>query len=300
MNKVPRDIREKLQDSALIIDQNFKKSLKNQLFLKENDMAKAKKVNPLTQLTAFFKQNNAVPLTAVIIALVAVGGTSALVTNNRAEQARQSEIELPATLDSILSVDEIQAIALIDEPSLEVLSIELENEDEGLLYSVTYSDGSVRYYDASNGMLVTRNSNNYEVDESVPAGFVAGISINEARQIAQNQRPGKTVTKIELETEEGVVVYSVRFSDNGRVDINATNGNVLSVRSASENRDSDDDYDSSDSYDDRYDDSYDDSSDDSYEDEKDEKDEEDEKDEYESRSYEDDDSYEDSSDSIED
>ncbi len=270
MNKVPRDIREKLRDSAHDIDQHFKSSLKDQLFLKENHMAKANKVNPLTRLSAFFKQNNTVPLTAVIIALVAVGGTSALVTNNRAEQSRQAEIELPSDLAGFMTIDDIQAKALIDEPSLTIVSIELDNEDEGLLYKVSYSDGSVRYYDASTGVLVTRNRSDVEVDESVPSGFVAGVSINEARQIAQNERPGKTITKIELETEEGIVVYSVRFSDDGRVDVNAGNGDIMRVRSG----DSDDDISSSD------DDSSDDSSDD-------------EEDDHESSSDDDDDSSDD-------
>ncbi len=284
MNKIPRDIKKKLNDNSLLIDQNFKKSLKDQLFIKENHMAKANKVNPLTQLTGFFKQNNAIPLAAIIITMVTVGGASALVTNNRAEQSRQAEIELPASLESLLSVDDIQAQALLDEPGLTVVSIELENEDTGLIYKVTYNDGSVRFYNATTGALVTRTQG-VEVDESVPSGFVAGISISEARQIAQNQRPDKTITKIELETEGGVVVYSVRFSDNGRVDINATNGNVLRVRNSSEDSsNSDKSEDSSDSPD---------SPDDSYENEY--GDEEDEIDEYESRSGEDDDSSDDNS-----
>lgn len=226
MSRIPRDIKRKLRDDALKIDPNFKDALKNQLFIKEKIMAKPSSIQ---KVAAFFKQNNAVPLTAVFIAMVAVGSASALVTNNRAEQARQSEIELPSDLESILSVDAIQIQALADEPNLTVVSIELENEDEGLLYKVRYSDGSVRFYDSKTGAAVARNQN-AEVDESVPSDFVAGISINQARQVAQNQRPGKTITKIEIETENGVVVYSFRFSDNGRVDVNASNGSVLRVR----------------------------------------------------------------------
>ena len=74
------------------------------------------------------------------------------------------------------------------------------------------------------------DSTSVEKDESIPAGFVAGITVQQARDIAAGQRPGKTITKVQLETEEGKVVYSVRFSDNGRVDISATDGSVISVR----------------------------------------------------------------------
>ncbi len=42
--------------------------------------------------------------------------------------------------------------------------------------------------------------------------------------------PGKTVAKVELEHENTVLVYSVRFSDGSRVDVSATDGTIMSIR----------------------------------------------------------------------
>ena len=57
--------------------------------------------------------------------------------------------------------------------------------------------------------------------------------MQDARAKAQAERPGKTITKIELESEEGVIVYSVRFSDGGRVDVSAVDGTIKRVKDAS-------------------------------------------------------------------
>ncbi|QQG49655.1 MAG: PepSY domain-containing protein [Candidatus Berkelbacteria bacterium] len=67
-----------------------------------------------------------------------------------------------------------------------------------------------------------------ETDE-VPDKFIGDITIEQARTIAQNRRPGKTIEKIEQEVEEGVGVYSVRFTDSGRVDVNAVTGEIMRV-----------------------------------------------------------------------
>lgn len=235
MNRIPRDVRKKLQSSAAQIDPEFKAELKTQLFHKEDTMAK--KQSPVNNFVRFVRTT---PALAVLAAIVIVGTTSALVATNRANVARDQEIEVPANLDDLL-----RTIAEADSGGASITGIELEKEDEGLLYKVKFSDGSIRYYDAKTGDAVNPKSEND--DDEVPASsFSGGNSLAEARQIAAHERPGKTITKIELENEEGVVVYSVRFSDGGRVDVSAETGNVLRVRGASNSgsgssRSSDDD-----------------------------------------------------------
>lgn len=227
MNRIPRDVRKKLQSSAAQIDPDFKAALKSQLFHKEDTMAKKQ-----SSTRAFLRYVRTTPALAVLAAIVIVGTTSALVATNRANVARDQEIEVPANLDDLLPLDQLRDIALADSDGASITGIELEKEDEGLLYKVKFSDGSIRFYDAKTGESVTQKSE--DDDDDVPAGsFVGGISLAEARQIASDERPGKTITKIELENEEGVVVYSVRFSDGGRVDVSAETGNVLRVRGAS-------------------------------------------------------------------
>ena len=152
---------------------------------------------------------------------------------------------MPQNLDGVLAIEEMTVLAQNDAPVGATISkVEIENEHGVVLYKVKFSDGSYRLYDAKTGLPYVDTSAGVETDESVPAGFVAGITLQQARDTAAAQRPGKTITKIELETENGVVVYSVRFSDDGRVDVNATDGSVVRVRNAETDNSSDDSEDS--------------------------------------------------------
>ncbi|MCW1908399.1 MAG: PepSY domain-containing protein [Candidatus Saccharibacteria bacterium] len=171
----------------------------------------------------------------LVIALLFVGTASAVAWQAKKDVSlRQSVIEdnlqLPANLDDVLSVAQIREKAAADQPAgASIMQIELETEEGSVVYKVKFSDGSFRLYDARTGEHFVKNEV-AEVDGTVPAGFVAGISLQQARDIAVTQRPGQTVIKIELETEEGAVVYSVRFADGSRVDVNATNGTVVRVK----------------------------------------------------------------------
>lgn len=254
MNHLPKDITRKFSSESSHIDPAFKSKLKNNLFIGEQSMANQTKSNTFTDM---LKKVNLGPVFAVLIILVFVGTTSAAVTTSRLNQKREQETALPADLATSLSVDDIRAIALAEVPSGSITGIELEQEEGILVYKVKFSDGSSRLYNANTGELV--NKNEFETDETVPSGYVPGITLQEARTIAQNQRPGKTINKIELEVENSIVVYSVRFTDDGRVDINANDGSIVRVKNNSSSE-------SSDSSDDSKDDSIDSSSEDSNDD----------------------------------
>jgi Peptidase propeptide and YPEB domain len=117
------------------------------------------------------------------------------------------------------------------------------------------SDDSSSSSSSSNESFV----NGIKVENQVtpPAG---SITMDAARAIAQGQRPGSTINKVETENEHGAAVYSFRFSDGGRVDVRASDGEVTRVEGANSsgsgssntlsNDDSDDDSDDSDDDDD--------------------------------------------------
>lgn len=110
---------------------------------------------------------------------------------------------------------------------------ELEQESEGLVYSIKLSDGTVLVFDAKTGDKVQlRSPDGAEAgsDLPFPTGFKPAVTLVAAVQTAKSQRTGKAVAKVELEVENGIVVYSVRFSDDGRVDIDAITGSVLRIR----------------------------------------------------------------------
>jgi uncharacterized membrane protein YkoI len=60
-----------------------------------------------------------------------------------------------------------------------------------------------------------------------------GISSGQAETIAQAQFPNKSIVKVETEQEDGGVVFSFRFSDGSRVDVNDS-GRVVRVEAGSQ------------------------------------------------------------------
>lgn len=222
-----------LNDDKLVIDSKFKNKLKVKLFEREN-VIMAKMPIQLNTKQLF---NQRTFRFAGVAALLLFSTTAIYAANSRSQSMERQSIiedvvELPQNLDGLKTLDEMRTLAQRDAPEgASIIKVEVENEHGTVLYKVKFSDGSYRLYDAITGLSYVDSSSGLESDESVPAGFVAGITIQQARDIAASQRPGKVITKIELEVEEGKVVYSVRFSDNGRVDIDATNGDVVRVKS---------------------------------------------------------------------
>lgn len=236
-------IKKKLDDKSILIDKRFKKNLKNNLFKGENSFMANKNIQ--LNIKQLAKQKHFIY--SGFAALLIVAGTAAYALDNRSESlSRQSVIEdtveLPQNLDGVLAIEEMTVLAQNDAPIGTTISkLEIENEHGVVLYKVKFSDGSYRLYDAKTGLPYVDTSASIETDGSVPADFVAGITLQQARDTAAAQRPGKTITKIELETENGVVVYSVRFSDDGRVDVNAIDGSIVRVRNTTDNSSDDSD-----------------------------------------------------------
>lgn len=72
-------------------------------------------------------------------------------------------------------------------------------------------------------------------DNDAPAVAPAGsISLDQAKAIALGVFPGKTIKAIETEQEHGALVYSVRFTDESRVDVQASDGAVLRTEAETE------------------------------------------------------------------
>ncbi len=88
---------------------------------------------------------------------------------------------------------------------------------------------------------------------SAPTTTVAetteGTTLGEAVTIAEKQFPTKKVEKVEKETEEGVAVWSVRFTDGSRVDVSIATGEITRIKDKmnddSSDKEDDDDSDES-------------------------------------------------------
>jgi len=173
----------------------------------------------------------------VVGVLIVAGAVTYALLNNIRSTSNETNTEVPLQVSGVKSINEIRDIAGANlGEGITIISIELEEEDAGLVYKVKLSDGTILFYMATSGEAIIDPSNNNDDNElsgdedAIPADFVAAVSLAQARSIAENRRPGKVVRKIELEVEHGVVVYSVRFTDEGRVDVNATTGEVVRVK----------------------------------------------------------------------
>lgn len=171
------------------------------------------------------------------VVIVSFAVAYALLNNIRSGSDSSTNSEVPLQVSGVKSINEIRDIAGANlGEGISIVSIELEEEDAGLIYKVKLSDGTVLFYLATSGQAITDPSKDDDDkdeivgdDDAIPADFVAKVSLVQARSIAEAKRPGKTIKKIEMEVEEGVVVYSVRFTDSGRVDIDATTGEIVRV-----------------------------------------------------------------------
>ncbi len=145
---------------------------------------------------------------------------------------------LPTDLGETLTAAKLSELVLAEKPEAVIAAVELEQEDEGLLYKVVLNDGSVLFYDAKTGAKVTRTAANESLsdDDRLPASFVASISFADAVAKAKATYGDKPIKAVKLEMEDGKVVYSVRFRDGGRVDIDAASGDVTRQKSGDDDK----------------------------------------------------------------
>lgn len=68
--------------------------------------------------------------------------------------------------------------------------------------------------------------------EPADLGTLAKITVDEAQAAALAANPGTTVTKVELDNENGYLVYGVELSNGSDVKVDAGNGSVLHTETA--------------------------------------------------------------------
>lgn len=179
-----------------------------------------------------------VALVAIIV-IVFITGVGIYVfksdnSKNINREATETESNLVSPLpEDLLTVNKIKELATVEAPNIELTSVELENEDGVYVYKVKLANGTTLYFNAQTGEKVTHDDEEDEPEDgTIPTGFEAAISFDKAREIALTQKPNGVIRKIELEVEEGKVVYSVRFTDDARIDIDATSGAIVRSRPA--------------------------------------------------------------------
>ncbi|MEK7620769.1 MAG: PepSY domain-containing protein [Patescibacteria group bacterium] len=141
--------------------------------------------------------------------------------------------QIPDDVSSLKTIDEIKQQASTDIGENAIVGIELELEDGKLVYSIHLANGTTLFFDASTGekiALQEDNDDEIEDEQPLPQNFSLALGLDKAIEIARKERPGKVIVKVEIELEDGEIVYSIRFSDKGRVIVSADNGAVIEVR----------------------------------------------------------------------
>lgn len=150
--------------------------------------------------------------------------------NNAAQKAAVDMV--PESLSELTEISKIQDDALTDKPGVTVVHLELEQSGDTLVYKAELSDGTVTVYNARTGARLRTVTATEKTSEVLPANITTGIGFAKALEIARAEKPGSKAYKIELELEGGVLVYSVRFSDKARVDVNAQTGEIVRTKAA--------------------------------------------------------------------
>ena len=136
---------------------------------------------------------------------------------------------LPATLGDVLTPQALAPIVEKEVPGGQVASVELEQEAEETVFKVTLSDGKMLKVNARTGARVgdIAKVTKPESSDSVPLNHTGLITADKAKELALAQMPGKTIRKIQLDHEDGKLVFSVRFTDGSRVNIDAVSGAIV-------------------------------------------------------------------------
>lgn len=126
----------------------------------------------------------------------------------------------------------------------DVTEIELDREDGVLVWEVRIGTSEL-YIDANDGTVIQTKTDN----RTVTPAAQPKITLEKAVEIARGETQGD-ITKVELDTEDGVLVWEVRIGDS-EVQIDANDGSIVKVKA---DHDDDDDHGQSDHDDDDHDD----------------------------------------------
>ncbi len=179
----------------------------------------------------------AVESVIVVLVLAALGGVGYYVVGKQdtkssvtTESSTPLATTIPNDLGSVLALDKIEEIAKKDDSTLTTKGIELKTEDGVLVYVVHLSNGKQITYNATSGEQIAISDDDSKDDDSLPGNLTAKVSLSSAVEIAKKEHPGVAIKEIEVETEDGTLVYRVKFVDEGLVEVDANNGSIMEVK----------------------------------------------------------------------
>jgi uncharacterized membrane protein YkoI len=152
-------------------------------------------------------------------------------------------------LQRTISLERAQQIALADHDGAVVREAGLEFEGEALVYEITLSGGIEVVIDASSGAVLMVEQDDDErprrardgEGRSTPAAgaplLQPTISLEQAQRTALAANADAAVEEVELEFEDGRLVYEVELSNDVDVEIDAVTGEILETEHDDDDQD---------------------------------------------------------------
>ena len=167
--------------------------------------------------------------------------------------AGNAGVSLAAESKGLLTIEEAKAIA-VKSVGGKVTEIELDREKSGAIYEVEVQSAGIEYdldIDAKTGKVLRTDQDDRDGDDrddrndddDVIVTDAKTISEEAAIAIAMKQAKG-TVAKVELDNDDGRVVYEIEIKDGMYeydFDIDAVSGDVLKFEKDHDDDDNDDD-----------------------------------------------------------
>ena len=178
------------------------------------------------------------PFLIASVALLLIAAAAVVFVNDEIALGREGDSNDNVVVDEgqqlldgdAISVEEAIAAAQ-DEASGPVDDVEIERRGDQTIYDIEIGSTNV-VVDASNGSIVSVKQDDDDDDDdrreetNTPQDFDNLISVDDAIEAARAEASGN-VHDIELEDEDGLLVYSIEIGDY-EVEVDATTGEVLS------------------------------------------------------------------------
>lgn len=159
--------------------------------------------------------------------------------NMKVEQLKESEkndIEINlANKELAITEEAAKKIALDSVVNGIFVEIDLEDEDGIIVYEVEVKSGDLTHeieIDSNTGIVLKDDIDEDDHDDDEVINIDVKLTENEAIEIAKRSLDGKgEVTKIELEKEDGVIVYDIELNINNRefdIEVDANTGEIIS------------------------------------------------------------------------
>lgn len=179
-------------------------------------------------------------LLLLIVIVAVVGGVGIYVAKNSDKKSNSVKVAqqpivplkaLPTDISGILTEDKIKQLTETKKPGAVVTQVGLIQGNTDLVFHVELADGTSLNLDAKTGVETdVKEVENDTEGTKIAANFVPTIDFVKAQQIAMTKVPNGIVQRIELDVEDTVTVYNVRFSNGTRVEVNALDGTIVRVK----------------------------------------------------------------------